>query len=156
MVRGFWGLCSANNGDEYRVPASCGGFQPVLMMKPAQHWLSDDSKADRQAMTVCRLAGLLTLRIWDARSQARMWASVVVVSHPFRHDGPEMSFIQQDQPIQSLATHAADQPLAKCVCLWCPHWCLENPQTHGRRGGIDALRIDAVTVVNKPSMALVA
>jgi len=48
------------------------------MMKPAQHWLRDDSEADWQAMTVYKLRGLRTLRIWDARSQARMRASVVV------------------------------------------------------------------------------
>src|SRR5882672_12396301 len=71
-------LCSANNCDEFHGPASCGGFQPVLMMKPAQHWLRDDSEADWQAMTVYKLRGLRTLRIWDDRSQARMRASVVV------------------------------------------------------------------------------
>ena len=67
-----------------------------------------------------------------------------------------MPFIQQDQPIQTLTTHAADHPLAKCIRLWCPHGRLENGQTHGRHGGIDALGIDAVAVVNEPSMGLVA
>lgn len=39
-------------------------------------------------MTVCQRRGLLTLRIRDARSQARMRAAVVVVSDPLRDDGP--------------------------------------------------------------------
>jgi hypothetical protein len=43
------------------------------------------------------------------------------LSHPFRQDVPEVPFIQQDQPIQTLATHAADQPLAKCVRLRYSH-----------------------------------
>ena len=100
--------------------------------------------------------GFLALRIRDAGSQARMRASVVVVRHPFRQDGPQMPFIQQDQPIQTLATHAADQPLAKCVRLRGPHGCLESRQTHGRQCGIDALGIDAVAVVNDPSIGLLA
>src|SRR5882762_10026653 len=112
------------------------------MMQPTQHWLRDDSKADRQAMTVCQFRGFLTLRIWDARSQARMRASVVIVSDPFSDDGPKMPFIQKNQPIQTFATHAPDQPLAKCVRLWCSDGRLENRQTHRGHCGIDALGVD--------------
>src|SRR5947209_1792756 len=111
-------LCSAKtNCDEFHGPDSSGGFESVLVMRPAQHPLRDDSKAERLAMTVCQLAGLCLRRTRDARSQARMRASMVVMTHPFRQDGPEMPFIHQDQPIETLATHAADQPLAKCVRL---------------------------------------
>ena len=78
-----------------RIPCtkSCHGFQAVLMMEPAQHRPRDDSKADRLEMTVHQLWGLLTTRIWDARSQARMRASMVVVSDPFCDNGPDMTFI---------------------------------------------------------------
>ena len=62
------------------------------MMQPAEHGLRDDSKADWQPVTVCEFRRLLR-QIWDARSQARMWASAVVVRHPIRHDGPEMPFM---------------------------------------------------------------
>ena len=48
----------------------------------AQQRVRDDSKADRQAMTVCHLAGRLALWIPDATSQTRMRASVVVMSDP--------------------------------------------------------------------------
>ena len=98
------------------------------MMQPAQHGLRDDSNADRQAMTVCRLRDLI-LGMWNARAQARVRPSVVVVSHPFGQGGPEMPFIQQDQPIQTLATHAADHPLAKCIRLGRLWWGLQNPQS---------------------------
>ena len=63
------------------------------MMQSAQDRLRDDLKADRQTMTVYQFRDPLTLRIGNARPQARMRASVVIVSHPFHQDGPEMSFI---------------------------------------------------------------
>jgi hypothetical protein len=48
------------------------------MMLSSQDRLRDDFKADRQTMTVHELRDLLTLRIGNARPQARMRASVVV------------------------------------------------------------------------------
>src|SRR5712691_3847865 len=137
-------------------PASRSGFQSVLMMQPAQQRLRDDSKADRQAMIVCLLASRLALRIWDARSQARMRASVVVMSDPLHEYPTDVPLIQRNHPIQTLATNRADQPFAIRIRLRGSHGRLENRQTHGPHGGIDALGIDAVAVVNEPSMGLIA
>ena len=67
------------------------------MMQSAQHRLRDDLKADRQAMTGCQRRDVLTPRIGNAGPQARMRASVVVVSHPFRQNRPEMPLIEHDQ-----------------------------------------------------------
>ena len=67
-----------------------------------------------------------------------------------------MSLVEHDQPIQTLATDRADQSLAKRVRLRDAHRRPENRQTQRRHRGIDALGIDAVTVVNDPSVRLFA
>src|SRR2546422_10340218 len=96
------------------------------MMQPAQHRLRDDSNAGRQAMIVCSLASHLALRIRDARSQARMRASVVVMSDPRREYLTDVPFVERNHPIQTLATNRADQPFAIRIRLRCPHGRLEN------------------------------
>ena len=82
------------------------------MMQPAQQRLRDDSKADRQAMVVGAPARRLALRIWDARSQTRMRASVVVMSDPLREYPTDVLLVEWNYPIQTLATNRADQPFA--------------------------------------------
>ena len=109
------------------------------MMQPAQQRLRDDSKADRQAMIVCTLAGRLALRIRDARSQARMRASVVVMSDPFREYPTDVPLVERNHPIQTLTTNRADQPFAKRIRLRCP------------QGVLRIVRPMAATVASTPS-----
>ena len=68
------------------------------MMQPAQQRLRDDSKADRQAMIVCTLAGRLALRIRDARSQTRMRASVVVMRDPLCEYPTDVLLVERNHP----------------------------------------------------------
>ena len=75
---------------------------------------------------------------------------------PFLKDSAKMPFIEWKQPIQTLSANRADQPFAMSVALRCPHGRLENRQTHGRHGGIDAFGIDAVAVMDDPSVGLIA
>jgi hypothetical protein len=63
--------------------------------------------------------------------------------------------VEWNHPIQTLATNRADQPFAIRIRLRRPHGRLENRQTHGRHGGIDALGVDAVAVVNDLSIGLI-
>ena len=40
--------------------------------------------------------------VGNAGTEAGVWSSLVVMSHPLPQDAPKMSFIQDDQPIQTL------------------------------------------------------
>ena len=81
-----------------------------------------------------------------------MWPTVIVMRHPCLQGVPEMSFVEHDQPIQTISTDCADQSLTKRVRVRDAHRRPENRQTHCRHRRIDALGIDAVAVMDDPSM----
>jgi hypothetical protein len=55
--------------------------------------------------------------VGNARTEAGVRSTLVVVSHPLPQNGPKMPFIQQDQPIQTLTADHADQSLTEGVRL---------------------------------------
>ena len=126
------------------------------MVQPAENRCRHDAMTRGQLMP----AGLRSLGArWRFRKtgpQARKRAAPVVMGNPFLKHSPKMPFTEWEQPIQALSANCADQPFAMSVRLRCPHRRLENRQTHGCHHGIDALGIDAVAVVNDPSMGLIA
>jgi len=67
-----------------------------------------------------------------------------------------MPFIQQDQPIQTLTTDRADQPLAERVRLRAAHRRFQHRQAHRVNRAVDGRRIDTVAVVNEKSLRLIA
>ena len=67
-----------------------------------------------------------------------------------------MPFIQHDQPVETLATDRADQPLAIRIRLWAAHRSLQHRQAHRGHCAIDGRRIDAVAVVNEKALRLIA
>ena len=84
-----------------------------------------------------------------------MWSPMVVVRHPLAQDQPKMSFIQDDQPVQTLSPDGADQTLAECIRLWASYGRLEHRQAHRRHRVIDGGRINAVAVVDQESVRLI-
>jgi hypothetical protein len=50
-----------------------------------------------------------------------VWATLMVVSHLLQQDGPKMAFLQHDQPVQTLTTNRAEQPLAERIRLRTAH-----------------------------------
>lgn len=94
--------------------------------------------------------------IWNAGAQAGMWPATIVMSDPFLKDEAKTSFTARDHPFKALSTDGADQAFAMSVRMRCSHGRLENRQTHGCHSAINAFGIDAVTVVNDPSMGLIA
>ena len=56
-------------------------------------------------------------RLWNARSQAGVWTTSIVVGHPFTKHPSEMGLVHRDQPIETLPTNRADQSLAERVRL---------------------------------------
>ena len=66
-------------------------------------------------------------RARNAGTKTGMWAASVVVRHPFRENRTEMPFIHNNQPIQTLSTDRADQPLAIRIRLRAAHRSLQAP-----------------------------
>src|SRR5262245_52971490 len=99
---------------------------------------------------------LVERRLRNARSQASVWSTLVVMSHPLPKDGPKVPLIQQNQPIQTLTTDRADQSLAERVRLRAAHRRFQHRQAHRSDGAIDDRRIDAVAVVNEKTLWLIA
>src|SRR3990172_9293835 len=110
------GLSSAKN---IEAGFSSGGFwfQPVFVVQPRQNRNRDDAMAVGDSMAIRRLLSLITRHVRNARTETGMWAALVVVNHPFLENRTQMPFIQNDQPIQTLATNRADQPLAERIRL---------------------------------------
>ena len=69
-------------------------------------------------------------RLWNARSQAGVWTTSIVVGHPFTKNAPEMSLVHRDQPIETLPTYRADQSLAERVRLRRPRGRLQHMPSH--------------------------
>ena len=112
--------------------------------------------ANRKIVTTKLLRNPLRRRIRNAGPEAGVWSATIVMSHPLLKDSAKMSFTARDHPIQALSANGADHAFAMRVRLRCPHGRLENRQTHGHHSRIDALGIDAVAVVNDPSMGVIA
>ena len=131
-------------------------FQSVLVMEPAQDRRRRDPMADRKTMAIRLFGHPLGSWIRNAGTEAGVWPAAIVMSDPFLKDSAKMPFTARDQPIQALSAHGADHAFAMRVRLRCSHGRLENRQTHSRDHSIDTFRIDAIAVVNDPSMGLIA
>ena len=91
-------------------------FQAIFVMQADQYRGTDDSVAVRDSMPVLPWERVQR-QVRDAGTEAGVWSTLVVVSHPLAQNGPKIPFIQSDQPIQTLTTARADQPLAERVRL---------------------------------------
>jgi len=126
----------------------------VLMMEPAQNRRRDDSMSLRQLVTVRRLHSIRR-RIRKARPQAAVWAAAIVMRDPQSKDPSEMPLIERNHEIQAFAADRSHQSFAKCVRLRCVNRRSEHRQTHRRQAPSDALRINAVAIVDHVAMRLV-
>ena len=55
-----------------------------------------------------------------------------------------MSFGEEDEPVQTLPTHRADQSLTEGGRLRNPHGCLEHPPSHRRDRPVNICRVDPI------------
>jgi hypothetical protein len=85
------------------------------MVQPSENWSSEDSLTITNKMTG-RLHEPDERQVGNAWTEAGVRSLLVAVTHPLMQDAPKMSFIQHDQPVETLATHA-DQSLAERVRL---------------------------------------
>src|SRR3954451_7875382 len=89
--------------------------EPIFMVQTAQDRCGDHLPVLGKAMTDAH--GLIRVGHWlgNARSQAGVWTTAIVVGRPFTKDASEMSLVHRDQPIETLPTYGADQSLAARV-----------------------------------------
>ena len=141
-------LCSAKIIGE-RMPVGSRGVarQAIFMVQTAQNRRRGDLRVFRKAMTGGHELIRFGQRMWNARSQAGVWTTSVIVRHPFAKDPSEMCLVNRDQPIETLPTHRADQSLAEGVGLRCPRRGLEHMPPHRPDRLVDDSRIDAVPIV---------
>jgi hypothetical protein len=84
------------------------------MMQPSEDRSGDHSLIMRDLMTA-RLRQSVERHVRNARAEAGVRSRLVVVTHPLLENAPKMPFIQHDQPVKTLATDRADQPLAIAI-----------------------------------------
>jgi len=88
------------------------------VVQSAENGTSDHLQILRRAtVSLARLYGALS-SVGNARSQAAVWASGIVVTNPFPQHSTKMSLVDRNQKIQSLAAHGPNQPFAKRIGLW--------------------------------------
>ena len=133
----------------------CQRFQAIFVVQSYQYWGCDDSVTSGDLMPV-RPRTLVERHGGNARTEAGVRSTLMVVSHPLLQNPPKMPFIQQDQPIRTLTTDGTNEPLAKRVGLRALRGCLQDRQTHRLNRAIDGRRIDAVAIVNEETLRLVA
>jgi hypothetical protein len=75
----------------------CQRFQAIFVMQSRQDRRRDDSVAIRDLMPV-RSCQPVDGHVGNARTEAGVWSTLVVTSHPLQQDGPKMAFMQHDQP----------------------------------------------------------
>jgi hypothetical protein len=97
--------------------SGCQPFQAIFVMQSRQDRGGDCGVAVRDLMPG-RSRQSVDGHVGNTQTEAGVWANLVVVSHPLQQDGPKMAFMQHDQPVQTLPTNCADQPLAERNRLW--------------------------------------
>jgi hypothetical protein len=86
-------------------------FQPVFMVQPAENILDSDPAGGWQLMPLnCLSLYWLPMEIWNARPQARVWPSLIVVGDPVPQDCSKMLLTQRDHVVQVLTADASYQP----------------------------------------------
>ena len=131
-------------------PATCSGsawFETVLVMKTAENRFGDDSVAVANPMAGRHRRAVERIR--NAGSKAHVRTPTIVMRDPRLKDASQMVLAERNHPVQAFAPNRADQAFAERVRLRRLGRCLENGQPHRRDGAIDAVRVNAVAVVNE-------
>ena len=92
----------------------------------------------------------------NARSQARMRSSPVVMCDPFLENAAQVPLAKRNQEVQAFAADCSYQWLTESVCLGSPEWRLQYPQLHPLQGGIEIGRVNAVAIMNEKVLRLFA
>src|SRR6266581_144205 len=98
------------------------------MVKATENRLRDHVMAVANSMAARPRRQPIERRIGNARSKTRVKTSVIVVRDPLMEYASQVALVQHNQIIQTLTSDRANESLAECVRLRCPHGRLENRQ----------------------------
>jgi len=85
-----------------------------------------------------------------------MWATTIVVTHPFGQDSPQMPLIERNDMVETLATRRPDQSLAERVRLRYAHRCCQDAKIHRSHCVINTGREHRIAIVHEKSVRFVA
>jgi hypothetical protein len=88
------------------------------MVQTAENILDSDPAGGWQLMLLnCLSLYWLAMEIWNARPQARVCPSLIVVGDPLPQDCSKMLLTQRDHVVQALTTDTAYQPFTVGIGL---------------------------------------
>ena len=144
--------CRVPSGDGY-VNGFCR-FVPdgILARHTAENRCGDDAVAVANTMAGWHRDEVGSIR--NAGAEAGVMTPAIVMHDPLPQNAAQVIFVARDHPVQAFTADCANHAFAERVRLRGSHRCLENGQPHRRDRAIDALRVDAVVVVNEEAMRL--
>ena len=126
------------------APGNCSSRQQleaIFVMQTAENRLCSHTMAVANPMATGERREVIAPQIRNARSQAHMWPSSVVVHHPLPQDASHVPLVQRDHPVQTLAPDCTDHLFAeRTPAATAPVFA--DRQTH-RLIGRHAIRVDA-------------
>jgi hypothetical protein len=91
-------------------------------------------------------------RLWEPRSQARMWARLVIIYLPILHHPSEMTLTQRNQEIQTTLPQAANQVFAIGICPRRTEGCFQTFHSQILYQSIQLLRVNLVPIVDQKAV----
>src|SRR5258708_503324 len=71
------------------------------------------------------------------------------MSHPLLDNSAQVSLVQPNQEIQTLAADTSDEAFAESVRLWSVEWRFQDAQAHRLQGRIELAGVHIVAVVDE-------
>ena len=127
-------------------------FQQIVMMKPAETRVGNDTLSGRDAMS--RQLRFVHRVIRKSGTQRRLWPFSVVMGN-LRKNRPEVPVVARNYPIETLAPCRSDDTFTRRVRLRRPHRRLQHLERHRPEGLIHGWREDAVAIVDEEAMRLI-
>jgi hypothetical protein len=96
-------------------------------------------------------------RLRGSWTQARMWASFIIVSHPGPQGSTELSFVERDHEIQALSSYRSHQSFTVGIRLRCPDRRTQYSESEGAFHFRVQLRgKDGIAVVDEELIGMIA
>jgi len=89
-------------------------------------------------------------------SEARVRATLTLVTHPLGEDRPQMPLIERNEMVVTFAPRCSNQALTKRVRLWDAGRCLQHANIHGPQYVVHGGREHGVAIMNHESVRVVA
>jgi len=119
-------------------------FQPVLVMQSAEDRSANNLTIVRQLVPVAISRGCESFaRVRNSRSQARMWAPLIIVGNPLFQDSSHVPFVQRDEEIKTFPSNRAHEPFTKRIRLRRPKRSPQDDDAQRLQGAIQFRRVDA-------------